>query len=80
MEVQDSGGIVMPVSLWVKRLDGNKPTQDVGSEKKDGGRLPSPQKKKSGESRLLCVMEPVERTVGKLQFDGEVRYLFKKIN
>ena len=65
VEVLDSSGLVLPVSLWVKRLDNAS-----NSSSPFGAHRRSDQQQK--ESRLLCVMEPVERTVGRVHFDGDV--------
>ena len=64
--MQDSHGLVLPVSLWVKRVeDGiDTTTTTAATGRPAGARKPQP--------RLLCVMEPVERTVGHLQFDSDV--------
>lgn len=56
VEAVDSHGLTLPISLWVKRLDDR---ENWGPDRQQHG-------------RLLCVMEPVERTVANIHFDSQV--------
>ena len=80
MDAIDSSGLVIPVSVWVKKLPSsssvNEPP-DVGDPPEGGTdtstwEAPTPGGMNQSEPRCLVVMEPVERTTANVTFDSSV--------
>nr|KAG5710810.1 hypothetical protein BaRGS_026961 [Batillaria attramentaria] len=70
VEALDSHGLVLPISLWVKRLEAPNSKPGLNTRHQHGRENAHYRSdKQQQEARLLCVMEPVERTVGRVHFD-----------
>ena len=64
MDAIDSSGLVIPVSVWVKKLPSSP---SVSEQVADVAGC-----EVSSEPRCLVIMEPVERTTANITFDSTV--------